>query len=137
LTKFDLRKLKDLNREIEILKKQMDNITVKTNMVSDTVTGSSPFFPFCEHTIKITGIDIEGYERKVNRIRKEQQKRIDELLNKVKEIKDFISQEPDSEMRAILECRYVDCLTWGEIAEEMHMCERTVRRKHRKWWDEN
>ena len=135
MTKYELPKLKELNKEIIVLQKQMNNIHVEANMVSDTVTGSSPFFPFCEHTIKITGVDVEAYERKISRLKREQQKRIDELLDKVKEIKDFISSEPDSEMRAILECRYVDCMTWEEIAGVLHMCERTVRRKYQRWWE--
>ncbi len=135
MTKHDLSKLKDLNKEIIILQKQMANIYVKSNMVSDTVKGSSPFFPYVEHTIKVSGVDVDGYDRKVSQIRKCLARRIREAMDKVAEINKFIEAVEDAEVRNILTLRYSECLTWEEIAIELNMCERTARRKFRKWWE--
>lgn len=135
MTKFDLKKLKDLNKEIEILNRQMDNIHVKANIATDKVKGSSPYFPYVEHCIKITGVDVAGYERKVARIRKSLAKRIHEAMDKKAEILEYINAVEDIEVRNILTLRYSECLTWEEIAGVLHMSERTVRRKYQRWWE--
>jgi DNA-binding transcriptional regulator YiaG len=135
MTKFDLKKLKDLNKEILILQRQMINIEVKTNIISDTVKGSSPRFPFTEHVIKVSGVDVAGYERKVARIHKSLAKRIREALDKKAEILEYIEAVNDIEIRNILTLRYSECLTWEEIAGVLHMSERTVRRKYQRWWE--
>jgi len=135
MTKYDLRKLKDLNKEIEILKKQLNNIQVEEKFVSDAVKGSSPYFPYTEKTISITGIDTEAYNRKVARIRKAITKRLNEALDKKAEILEYIEAVEDIEVRNILTLRYSECLTWEEIAGVLHMSERTVRRKYQRWWE--
>ncbi len=135
MTKHDLRKLKDLNKEIEILKKQLNNIQVEEKYVSDTVVGSSPIFPFTERVFGISGIDTASYERKVTRIRKAIAKRLNEALDKKAEILEYIEAVEDIEVRNILTLRYSECLTWEEIGNEMSMDERTARRKYRRWWD--
>ena len=135
MTKFDLKKLKDLNKEIEILNRQMSNIQVKANMVVDTVKGSSPRFPYVEHCIKVIGVDVDEYDRKVARIRKSITKRIHEAMDKKAEILEYINAVEDIEVRNILTLRYSECMTWEEIGNEMSMDERTARRKYRRWWD--
>lgn len=137
MTKFDLKKLKDLNKEIEILQKQMRNITVQPKTVTDCVKGSLACFPYSEQTIRITGVDVEGYERKVVRIRRAMAKKLQEVMQQVEEINRYIESVEDCEIRNILRLRYVDCLTWEEIEEVLHMNKRTAQRKFRKWWDKN
>lgn len=137
MTKFDLKKLKSLKKEIEILQQQLDKIKIQPKLVSDSVKGSMIRFPYTEHTITITGIDTEGYSQKVHRIRRALAKKMKEALALVDEINQYIDSVEDPETRNILRLRYVDCMTWEEIAEELHMCERTVRRKFQKWWNSN
>jgi septal ring factor EnvC (AmiA/AmiB activator) len=137
VTKHELRKLKDINKEIEILKKQLNNIQVEADMISDTVKGSSPYFPYVEHSIKVTGVDVAGYERKVARIRGAIVKKLHEALDKRNEILEYIEAVEDIEIRNILTLRYSECMTWEEIENMLHMHKRTAQRKFRKWWDEN
>lgn len=137
MDKRQLSELKNLNKEIEFLKKQIMSISVEPEHTTDTVKGSSIEFPYTQHSIKISGIDWETYERKVNRLRRQYQRKIDELMDKAAEINEYIASVPDSEVRMILQCRYVNGLTWEEIEEATGINERTARRKFRKWWDEN
>jgi len=137
MTKFDLKKLKDINKEILILQRQMTDIQVKANIVSDTVKGSSPRFPFTEHVIKVSGVDVDGYDRKVARIRRTIIKKLHEALDKKAEIIEYIETVEDIEVRNILMLRYSECLTWEKIEDTLHMHKRTAQRKFRKWWDEN
>lgn len=139
MTKYDLSKLKDLNKEIEILNRQMSNIQVKAeaNMVFDTVKGSSPRFPYVEHCIKVIGVDLDEYDRKVARIRRAIERKLHEALDKKAEILEYIDTVEDIEVRNILTLRYSECMTWEDIEVELHIHKRTAQRKFRKWWDEN
>ena len=137
MTKFDLKKLKDLNKEIEILNREMSNIQVKANIGVDTVKGSSTRFPYVEHCIKVIGVDVDEYDRKVARIRKSITKRIHEAMDKKAEILEYINAVEDIEVRNILTLRYSECMTWEDIEVELHIHKRAAQRKFRKWWDEN
>lgn len=135
MTKFDLSKLKDLNKEIELLQRQIDDAYNKADKIYDTVKGSSPKLPFQERVIRVSGIDWNNYDRKVAGIRRRLQRRIDELMEQAAEINEFIAALPDVEVRMILQLKYVNGMSYEEIGPELGMNERTVRRKFRKWWE--
>ena len=46
-----------------------------------------------------------------------------EYLHKIEEVNAFIDEVPRTVDRLILRLRYVDCLKWEEIQEELHKCE--------------
>lgn len=139
MTKKELSQIKNLNKEIVLLKKQIENIETLINpeITTDIVKGSSPQFPYIEHTIKITGIDYNGYDKKVKRLRRQLQNRLNELMDKVAEANEYIAAIEDAEIRMILQCRYINGLTWDEIEKELYMSKRTAQIKLKKWWDEN
>lgn len=137
MDKRELSELKNLNKEIEFLKKQILNISVEPEFTTDTVKGSLIDYPYTQHSIKIHGIDLSAYDKKVERLRRQYQRKLDELMDKAAEINEYIASVPDSEVRMILQCKYVNGLTWEEIEEATGINERTARRKFRKWWDEN
>jgi len=139
VTKKELSQIKNLNKEIVLLKKQIENIETLINpeITTDIVKGSSPQFPYVEHTIKITGIDYNGYDKKVKRLRIQLQNRLNELMDKVAEANEYIAAIEDAEIRMILQCRYINGLTWDEIEKELYMSKRTAQIKLKKWWDEN
>jgi len=139
VTKKELSQIKNLNKEIVLLKKQIENIEALINpeITTDIVKGSSPQFPYIEHTIKITGIDYNGYDKKVKRLRRQLQNRLNELMDKVAEANEYIAAIEDAEIRVILQCRYINGLTWDEIEKELYMSKRTAQIKLKKWWDEN
>jgi DNA-directed RNA polymerase specialized sigma24 family protein len=135
MTKKELGQLKDLHKEIEILQRQITEAPFRTKKIFDTVKGSSLKLPYQEHIIRVSGIDLKDYEKKVERLRRKLGRRIDELMDKRDEIMDFISAIPDVEIRMILECRYIDGMSFEQVGAAVGMSERTVRRKFRKWWD--
>ncbi len=135
MTKKELKQIKHLKSEIEMLKKEIENMDYV--VTTDTVKGSTPQFPYIEHTIKITGIDYNGYDKKVKRLRRQLQNRLNELMDKVAEANEYIAAIEDAEIRMILQCRYINGLTWDEIEKELYMSKRTAQIKLKKWWDEN
>jgi len=58
--------------------------------------------------------------------------KINELIQIQEEIADKIMQIDDNELQAVLVYRYLNCMTFEQIAEKMNYDVRTVRRKHVK-----
>lgn len=97
-----------------MLKEQIENI--EPTVVTDTVRGSSPYFPYIEQSFKIEGIDYEDYNRRIRRIEKQLRRRLDELVDLMEEANKFIDSIDDSLIRQIITLRYIDGLTWNEVA---------------------
>lgn len=136
MNKNELSQLNSLNREIELIKRQIEDaeLSVSYGATGDTVIGSSTCFPYTQHVIKVTGIDIQGYEKKVNRLKKLLTRRLEELMDKVEEINEFISSVEDSETRIILTLRYINNLSWQQIAFSIGESDESYpRRKHNKF----
>ncbi len=110
MTKQELSQLKSLHREIELLKKEIENY--KTRITSDIVTGSDSDWPYIERTFKIEGIDEKYIQRRRNRLKR----RLEELLETRDELEEYIATIPDSQTRMIFQLRYVNGLGWKQVA---------------------
>lgn len=100
-----------------MLKKQIEEI--EPDIVTNSVRGSSPYFPYIERHIKITGIDYQDYNRKVKRLERRMQRRVEELMDVVEETNEFIESIDDSLTRQIISLRYVNGLSWGQVANHI------------------
>jgi len=107
-----LRQLRHLTREIELLQEQIRK--VETKIVSDVVTGSDVEFPHMVHSITITGLD-----QRVSRLRRRLQRKCRELIRMRADTLEYIATLPESHMRQILILRYVEGLSWPQIAERL------------------
>ncbi len=115
MQKKDLEQLCHLNREIELLKRQIESIS--PDIVSDSVKGSSAGFPYTQHTILISGMEgLARYDKKLTRLKKQLKRKLDEIMDVVDELNEQISLVSDSEMRQILTLRYINNLTWQQVA---------------------
>lgn len=119
MRKKQLEQLRHLKSEIEMLKKQIADAEAAIDTVSDTVTGSSRSFPYTQHVIRITGIDIQGHNRRIRRLKTMLGRRLEKLIEVREELEDYIASVPDSEMRQILTLRYVNGFTWQQVANRM------------------
>lgn len=137
MDKKELSQLKPIIKEIEYLKKQLDAAEqlVETRITTDSVSGSSPDWPYVKHTIRISGVDIKDYERKVKRLRNSLKRRIEELMDKVTEMQEYIASVDDPEVRLILQCRFVNGMTWEQLEAETEIPMTTAKRKFRRWRD--
>lgn len=114
MDKKKLSQLRYLNKEIELLKEQIDNLDY--SITTDTVKGSDTEYPYINHSIKITGIDIQDYERKAKRLKRKLSRRVEELLDLLEEINEYIESIDDSLIRQIIILRYINGLTWDQVA---------------------
>lgn len=125
---------KDIVRRIQSLNDQIINIEMSGYRVSDTVScgkrGKKPI-----KTVKIEGFPISDYEKKKNELRKYKAKLeiLDqELLEKLNEVEEYIENIKDSRIRRIMRYRYIDNLTWQQVARRMgrNHTEESCRKTH-------
>lgn len=77
-----------------------------------------------------SGSPIERPMDKVLEIDEEINREIDELQIVRQEIRAALNQLEDEKLKLLMEYRYIDGLTWEQIAVKMNYCWRQVCRKH-------
>lgn len=97
----------------ELMEVEKELHRAHTEIVADTVRGSSMEFPYTEHPICIRGIvsdkELMSKKRCLLKI----------LQNQKAEIEDFILSLPTSRQRRIVRFRIMDGLTWEQVAARM------------------
>lgn len=91
-------------------------MTLGYDTVSDTVRGSEQDYPYIERVFTITGLDQAGHNAKLKRLKRRLERRKEDLQDKRLEIDEFIGEIDDSLTRQIITLRYVNGLTWGQVA---------------------
>lgn len=114
MTKEELSRLGEISKEVEQIKRELNNVSIVNT--KDSVKGSSPHFPYTEHSIKIEGVDYDSYYIKINRIQSRLNRKLDELMDEKDRITEYIYSIDDSLIRQILMYRYVNCLSWNQVA---------------------
>lgn len=109
-----LSQLKYLKNEIKLLQEQINSI--ETHTTSDSVKASQTEWPYIEYTAKIEGIDTQEYNRRLRRLQRELNRRVEELMDLVEEAEEYIQSIDDSLTRQILSLRYVNGLPWELVA---------------------
>ena len=117
MDKQRLSRLKSLNKEAEILQKQIRELEFKPKeYLSDTVKDYRSGYPV---TITIDGYGSEEYIKAKDRLYKRLVRKLIAIQREREELESFFDSVDDPEMRVILRLRYVNGLTQEQIAEEM------------------
>lgn len=105
MTKELLEQYPDICEEIRELEEQ------KRRGVSDTVSGSSPEYPYNQHPITIKGEPPDFHVR------------LDRLKKQKAEIEAFVAGLPNSRQRRIVTYRALRGYSWASVAAKMgHKC---------------
>lgn len=131
MTKGELGKLGSIQKEIELIKRELNSITEE--YVTDKVTGSRLEHPYIFTSFKISGYDSGGYSSKVMRLERKLKRKLDELMDERERLEEYIESVNDDITRMILRLRYINGLGWNQIGNELGYSERQVRRKHAQW----
>lgn len=133
LDKETLSQYKDLKREIKLLEGKIKELEQREVQCSnDVVKGSSKHFPYTEHPIKLYGCDEEYENRIIRSIESKKMKLVKlkvECEEKENEIYDFIHEISDSKVRQIFMLKYIDNLSWLQIARKVGYREESSPRK--------
>lgn len=108
--------VKDLRRRIRKLEDEISHLTV----VSDSVTGTREDGTIGH--IKITGYPFPEESRKQVLLRRRKaalEEKEDELLELLSDVEEYINSIDDSRIRRIFRYRYVDNMSWVQVAVQM------------------
>jgi len=133
MTKEELSKLGSIQKEIELIKRELNTITEEC--VTDKVTGSMVEHPYILTHFKISGYDSEGYSNKVKRLERKLKRKLDELMDERARIEEYIESIDNVTIRMILRLRYINGLGWNQIGNELGYSERQCRRKHKEFFE--
>ena len=117
MTRQKLKQLRHLKREIELLEEQILNL--EAGIVTDKVKGSLSHHPWIETTFHITGFDQDELGRKMSRLKRKMQRRVDDLMDLRTEILEVVEGIDDSLLRQVIILRHVNWLTWEQVAREV------------------
>ena len=126
MTKKELENLIKLRREIKLLEDELQNLPV----VSDSVRGSMPGFPYIEVVVPISGVD-EG-----TGIRQKLEEKIEKLKLEISAVDEWIDTIQDAEMRMIMRMRYRNGMTQEAIATCLGYDRSSVSKKIKKYLNE-
>ena len=109
MTKRRLEQYSSIKAEVTELKAKIADR--EKSQLTDTVTGSSPEYPFTKHTVTIKGVDY-GDDLLTKRL-EEKMFLLDEECAYIEKWLDTVE---DSLIRRIIRLKYVECKTWQQIA---------------------
>lgn len=105
MTQDDLKQYCSLCNEIVELQNRIEE-----HKLSDSVQGSNLVYPYQMQNHKVTGYDEEGALLK-QQLRKAKRQKI--------RIYNYINEIPDSSLRQIFRYKYMDGLSWNNVAAKM------------------
>ena len=138
MTKKELSQLRDLKREIQLLKERQADIRnrMRGMKTPNCVEASAPNPPYQKHSVTIYGVspaETEAYQEDNTRQQKnrlaiaERERRCQTELDKIEH---FIAGIEDSKIRQIITLYYVQGLSWQQVAFRIgHHDEQYARRK--------
>lgn len=122
MTKKELSQLAALNREVAMYDEQIEALQTQlhTEHISDTVHGSAPTWPFVLHTISLNGISDSTH---ANRLQAQLSIAIgqaalarERCMEEYNRLMAEIAKVPDSLARQVLTYRYINGLSWPQVA---------------------
>ena len=116
ITKEDLKNLIYLRQEIDHIQKKIDDYK-PAEIVVDSVRGSSPSFPFVEHSIRIEGLEVKK-DKMTNYLRKLREFK-EQLEDEEQRIELEIEKIPFAEIRQIIRLHFVEKMSYVEIMFKM------------------
>ena len=139
MTKKELSQLRYLSSEIELLKKQIEDAEYAIEVASDVVEGSNHEWPYEPRKFHVEGVAIPDYEKRLQHLKNKLQRRTEELIDKREELEDYIATVPDSLIRQILTLRYINGLSWHQVAQHIGggNTADSVRMAHNRFLREN
>lgn len=120
MTIHQLEQYADLRREIKRLEHRIADMQAEAGRhVTDAVRGSSPQFPYTQHTVRIEGLD-QRYLTRLGEAVTLLSRRKGDLMEAFLELEAWLETVPDSKVRQLIELKYVDGKSWHTAARKVY-----------------
>lgn len=131
MTREELDKLQNLQKEINVIKMQISSIDIP--FCHDKVVGSDSVFPYTKRSFTVKGYDFDSYYAKLDRLNKKLEKKLNDLMDERDKITSFIETIEDPMLRMILTLKHINGLTWEQIGTKIGYSPRQCRRKYKNF----
>lgn len=126
--KESIKQYNDIIRGIKDLEKRVNKMRAESREVIDSVKGSSPTFPYTEHTCIVRGTEQSERLKRREKLLTERKKELEQLRD---DLEEYINTEIKEErIRQIFQYRYIDGFSWVKIAFRMNGTEDAIRMEH-------
>jgi len=116
----DLEEYRWLKNEVIQINESLNRLLNNQNaLVFDTVKGSSHDAPYQERIIVIQGLS-QKYAATYTKRKRGLEDRLSRCIDKIAEIDDFIKTVRRSDMRQIIEYRFVQGLKWKTVSKRVY-----------------
>lgn len=136
MTESELGQYKALRNELKDLNCRIEEARHAETVTFGTVKGSRVYFPYTQKTYHVAGADpAEEAQRqeKLSELLMQREAQMDELVQKQREIENYINEIPDSITRVIFRMYFFDGLNQLEIGRKTGYDQGTVSRKIRSY----
>lgn len=133
LTREELSKLQNIQKEIKILQIQISETDAK--YVKDKVLGSDSSFPYTQRSFTLAGYDYDSYYTKLNRLNRRLSRKLNELMDERDKLNSYIDTISDPVMRMILTLKHINGMTWHQISGKIGYTERHCKRKYKEFFE--
>lgn len=116
--KYKKRELIIIQDKIEELYERLESYMASPCMAMDTVQSAAEF-PYSKHAVKICGVNtatIEKITRRIERLKARQRK----LEEDIERAEDFIDSLKDSQLRQIIELRFMQGMSWNMVSSRVY-----------------
>lgn len=120
-----LEQYADMRREARMWERELDELRKKNAVVKDTVRGSMSSFPYTSHPVTIQGVPKPSKRFAAREKRLEERR--ERIAEQLAEIDDFIDSLEDSQLRQIIQYRYVKGYSWTKTARLVNNKESAVK----------
>lgn len=123
----------DIRRRIEKLEDDIRDLEENRNETADSVACGRKGKKALK-TVKVSGFPEMEYQTKMGRLKKLRMRlelADDQLLELLNDVEEYIESIEDSRMRLIMRYRYMDSMTWKQVAARIKSAsEESVRKEH-------
>lgn len=134
-----LSKCEDVKKEIKDLQQRIQNIeeAESSQIVRDSVRGSSSVFPYVSRSIIIEGMEEKKESKKLKKYKKILEEKRDELLDIEIDIEEYLKQIPEPRIRLIIRYKYIDGKNWIQIGHLMKTSADGARMELKRFFEKN
>lgn len=132
MTLEKLEQYADMRRESQMWERELDELRKKNTVVKDTVRGSMSSFPYTAHPVTIQGVPKPSKRFAAREKRLEERR--ERLAERLAEIDDFIDGLEDSQLRQIIQYRYVKGYSWVKTARLVNNKESAVKMRVKRYF---
>ncbi len=128
----------DIQKEIKELEEKIEKLEPKTHdIVSESVESTTKHFPIVQNHLKIKGLNQRAIKQ-LEYYKTILEERYDRLLKEQIRVEEFIDNISNSRLRRIFEYRYIEQLTWRQVAQRIgNASEESIKKEHNRFLEKS